>query len=66
MLIHYLISNILFPYFITGVVVSITIDTIIRRLQSGTPFTFSEIWTCILLWPIFVKAFIKGYIGGEN
>jgi len=64
MLLHFLISNILIPYFITGVIVAIAGDILIRILGSAKPFTFGDIWASILFWPIVVTGFIKGYING--
>lgn len=61
MLTHFLISNILFPYLITGVIIAIAMDILIRILGSSKPFTFGDIWACILFWPIMVTGFIKGY-----
>ena len=60
MLLHFLISNILFPYLITGVVISVAMDILIRIQQSSKPFTLADIWACILFWPIMVTGFIKG------
>lgn len=64
MLVHFLLSNILIPYLTTGIVVAISIDMLIRILQSSEPFTASDIFACILLWPSMLVQFVKGYING--
>ena len=60
MLLQFIISNILVPYFITGVIVAVLLDVLIRFQQTGKPFTFGDIWASILFWPIMVSGFIKG------
>ena len=64
MLLHFLLSNILIPYLSIGIVVTISIDIVIRVLQSSEPFTVSDVCVCTLLWPSTLVEFIKGYING--
>jgi len=54
------------PYLIIGVVISLTIDGVIRLSKSGEPFTTTEVIICILLWPSFLLQAIKGLFNKEN
>ena len=59
-----LILNLLSTYFLIGVVIAIISDITVRFLKSSEPFTFGDIWACILFWPIVLTGFVKGYING--
>jgi hypothetical protein len=59
MLLHFLLSSILFPYIITGFVIALTMDVIIRYLKSSEPFDLSDIWLCIVFWPIVVFSVVR-------
>lgn len=61
-----LLLNLLFSYFIIGVAISVISDITIRVVRSSDPFTFADIWACILFWPIVVAGFVKGFINGED
>ena len=48
------------PYFIIGVLVAIILDMGIRITKTSEPFTFIEIFVCIIGWPIMLFGMIKG------
>jgi len=48
------------PYFIIGVLVAIILDMGIRTIKTSEPFTFIQIFVCIIGWPIMLFGMIKG------
>ena len=56
----------MFTYLTIGLLVAILIDVAIRVNKTSDPFTFTEIWACIFLWPVVLYHFLKGFFGNQN
>ena len=65
MLAHYLLNYYVFPYFIIGVIITIIIDVTIYFTKSSDRLTFAEIWGSILIWPLVLYVFLKGFFNQD-
>ena len=54
------------PYLIIGILIAGAIDLGIHYTKSSTRFTFIEILSCTLFWPIIAVVFTIGFIKGDN
>lgn len=49
------------PYLGIGVFIYIISDISIREMKSSEPFTFIEVVMCVVLWPVVIFLFLKGF-----
>jgi len=59
-------SKYIVPYLCIGFVVGITVDTLIRNLQSSKPLTFAESIASIIFWPLVIVGFLKGFFSDKD
>jgi hypothetical protein len=53
-------------YLVIGLLVAVLIDVAIRVNKTGEPFTSTEIWACIFLWPVVLYHLLRGFFGNQN
>jgi hypothetical protein len=46
-------------YLVIGAIVALIIDISIHMTKSSEPFTFSEIWAMILVWPFVILRVLR-------
>ena len=65
MISQYFISQYALPYLIVGFIITVLVDLTIYYTKSSSRFTFIEIWYSIILWPIVLYVFLKGFFNQD-